>query len=433
MQRIPHPHEPATRPPPAWGRLSRGLGNRAIASALRPAGPQTAPPLPVQRAPVLDPKKVAVAAQQAKDADDAAAFWNLMRFLPAVPGLAGLSIALLQLAARAGVPVGVDGSGSPVVAHVIPGQVPEVAMVVAGVHGSEHSGVEVAERLLAQLSTQSPYYTVVVVPRLFPGNVADREAWEAKLAKDNTDIAVKKYQELRTKAGDVGRVTKGQEDPNRQFPDLGGDLDLKKPVDSKGRLIEPSNLALLALIDNFKPTRIVSIHAIKELGKAGVYADPHPASKATGATPQAVAADDLAIRMAKRGKGLGVNVRGNERDGSWTSLYPGQDPSVSAEQIKRENAKGRSLGQWGPSKGITVITVEVGEQYRSGSAVKDPNRAVELEGQATVIREIFLGPPPPAPVPVPSGSVPAQRMLVSRLAELAGNSAAASFVRRPRW
>jgi hypothetical protein len=42
----------------------------------------------------------------------------------------------------AGVPVGVDSSGNPVQAHVFAGQIAEVAMVVAGVHGSEQSGVE---------------------------------------------------------------------------------------------------------------------------------------------------------------------------------------------------------------------------------------------------------------------------------------------------
>jgi hypothetical protein len=315
-------------------------------------------------------------------------------------------------------------------------------MVVAGVHGSEQSGVEVAQRLLAQLNSQQPHFTVVVVPQLFPGNVASKTEWETNLAKKQRDISVAEYQKLRDKAGDVGRVTPGEEDPNRQFPDLGTDLDLAKPIDSRGRIIEPSNLALLALVDTFKPSRVVSIHATKELEQAGIYADPHPSVKAFQNDPMAAGADQLALAMAKNAKAKGVNVRGNERGGGWTSLYPGQDPNQSAEQIKKENAKGRSFGQWAPSRGITVITVEVAEQYRSGSVVKDPDRAVKLEAEASAIREIFLGPPLPAPapgtptpatpVPAPQPPVPVQPLLVTAVATNAGNRAAARFVERMR-
>ena len=50
------------------------------------------------------------------------------------------------------------------------------ALVIAGVHGTERQGMEVARRLISDLSTQQPRYTVIVVPSLFPDNAASRAA-----------------------------------------------------------------------------------------------------------------------------------------------------------------------------------------------------------------------------------------------------------------
>ena len=284
--------------------------------------------------------------------------------------------------------LGLDTLNQPIRAHLIPGQVDEVALVVAGVHGSEQSGVEVADLLLAQLAVHRPFFTVVVVPRLFPDNVASRAHWEKQLAKDRGKIPLRKYRELRSQANDPGRVTAGEVDPNRQFPELGADLDLANPVDAKGRPVEPGTLALLALIKTLVPSRIASIHAQKNLDRAGVYSDPQPAA---GSNPLSTTADQLAIDTARRAGSLGARVTGNTRGRkTFSSLYPGQDPKISSEKMAVENARGRSLGQWGPSKGIAVLTIEVAEQYGSAGAVDDPNRAAELAAHATAVREIFL-------------------------------------------
>ena len=284
--------------------------------------------------------------------------------------------------------LGLDTLNQPIRAHLIPGQIDEVALVVAGVHGSEQSGVEVADLLLAQLAVHRPFLTVVVVPRLFPDNVASRADWEKQLAKDQGRIALEKYRELRGNANDPGRVTAGQVDPNRQFPELGADLDLANPVDAKGRPVEPGNLALLTLIKAYAPTRIAAIHAQKDLDKAGVFSDPQPAA---ASNPLSATADQLAIDTAKRAGSLGARVTGNTRGRkTFSSLYPGQDPKIAEEKMAVENARGRSLGQWGPSKGIAVLTIEVAEQYGSAGVVDDPRRAAELEAYATALREIFL-------------------------------------------
>jgi hypothetical protein len=347
----------------------------------------------VQRAPQTP-------AQQANDMQERAGLLRAIQLL-------AFGFGMKNIVPDQDVEMGVDTLGKPIRAHLVHGQTDEVAMVVAGVHGSEQSGVEVAERLLQQLRTKRPFLTVVVVPRLFPDNVARRAAWDAKIAKDHGKIELGKYQELRNKAGDPGRLTPGRKskDPNRQFPERGKDLDLANPIDAKGERVEPGNLALMALIKAFAPKRIVSIHAQKDLAMAGVFADPHPDDpwhkfwswRLFGPGPLATEADQLAIATARRAKVLGVRVDGNtggKASGTdFRSLYPGQDPKLSEKQMKIENARGRTLGQWGPSKGIAVFTVECPEQYRSNSAVDDPKRGVALEALASAIREILLGPP----------------------------------------
>ena len=414
-------------PRPAPAPLSQRAARTALA---RPTPDQG-----LQRAPTT--AQIDGAAKQATNSQERVAWLKLIQGLISGLGIQGLLPPSLEFT------VGLDTLGEPIRAHLVPGQIDDVALVIAGVHGSEQSGVEVADRLLQQLQVAQPYYTVVIVPRLFPDNVASRAAWEKKLANDQGKIAVSKYRAIRTADDDPGRITpgKGSKDPNRQFPALGADLDMAKPVDSKGNLVEPGNLALLALIKQFAPKRLVSIHAQKDLKKAGIFADPHP-SVAPGKL--ATDADQLAITAAKRADALGVRVAGNTRDGGFSSLYPGQNPKISAEKMKEENAKGPSLGQWGPSKGIMVLTVEVSEQYTSSGAANDPNRAAELENEATALREVVLGPPaaalpapgtaspagagapaPPAPTPAPL-----QRLVMMRVAADAGNHAATAAVQR---
>jgi len=269
---------------------------QARPAAIR-AGPRSKGPVPTSSAAtnrrgvfqrVPDKASVDRAAGQAADSQERVAWVKLIQALASGLGITGLLPPSLEFT------VGLDSLGTPIRAHLVPGQIDEVAMVVAGVHGSEQSGVEVADRLLAQLQVDKPFFTVIIVPRLFPDNVASRAAWEQKIAADQGKIALKKYRELRAKDDDPGRITAGKnaKDPNRQFPALGADLDVAKPVDSKGDPVEPGNIALMALIKQFAPRRIVSIHAQKDLQKAGIFADPHP-SVAPG--PLATSADELAI------------------------------------------------------------------------------------------------------------------------------------------
>jgi hypothetical protein len=294
--------------------------------------------------------------------------------------------------------IGTTKGKRPITAHFFPGASKEKALVIGGVHGSELSGVAVAEELVRRLSlptARQPYFSVIVVPSLFPDNVAARRVFEAKISGK---LSPADYAKQAEKANDPGRITPGQEDPNRQMPAPGTDFDPANPKDAAGRVIEAENQALLGLIQQFQPVRIASLHAIKNVDRAGVFADPHP--DATGVDPKLAARTDLlALTIARRVEELGGRVGGNKlgKKGE-TSLYPGQNPKLSKEQIEKENKKGTSLGQWGPPRGISVLTIEMPEQYDTSSPVADPGRAKEIESRAEALEEIFLGPTPEAMV-----------------------------------
>ncbi|HSL35043.1 MAG TPA: hypothetical protein VK871_15430 [Candidatus Limnocylindrales bacterium] len=293
--------------------------------------------------------------------------------------------------------IGTTAGKRSIAAHFFPGTSSEKALVVGGVHGSELSGIAVAEELVRRLSApgaRAPFFSVVIVPSLFPDNVARRRDFEAKL---KGPLSPDDYAKAAAEADDPGRKTPGQEDPNRQMPMPGTAFDPKNPVDAAGRVIEVENQALLELIRRFQPVRIASLHAIKDASRAGVFADPHP-SVAGADAALAGRMDALALDMARKAAAGGARVAGNRLRGKagGTSLYPGQDPKRAKDQIERENRKGTSLGQWGPSRGIGVLTIELPQQYDTSSPVADPTRGKEIAAHAEALQEIFLGPTPEA-------------------------------------
>jgi len=258
-------------------------------------------------------------------------------------------------------------------AFFFPGTSDRRAMIIGGVHGSEGSGVEVVNDLLAGMRKPDavpPYYSVIIVPVVFPENL--------KLGFRTT--------------GDKG------DDPNRNFPAVGKTLDQAKdkkhvPRDSQGRRIEPENVILIDLIERFQPERIASVHGHSEppptpvVGKdmPGIFDDPRAGAD------EKKADDALALEMAEAASKKGVRVPGN-----WlgdkkneTSEYPPGAPKMS---------KGVSLGDYGPKKtdarpAITVVTVEVFGYATSEKSEDGAARKKELESLDTVLRDIFLGPP----------------------------------------
>ena len=223
--------------------------------------------------------------------------------------------------------LGYTENSLPVEAYFFPGTSDKKAMIIAGVHGSELASIDVAKMIIAQLETSDrPYYNVVVVPSLFPAN-----AERARLKDSN---------------GSFGRYTSEHHtDPNRQMPRLGQAFDAEVPVDAHGRLIENENRYLLKLIQQFQPSRIANLHAIKDTTKAGIYADPRTDCEgiALGFETDSI----LAITMADFIWEKGGCVPGNRSSKEPTALYY-KDPSVvPAGSIQKRNLLGATQMQHG--------------------------------------------------------------------------------------
>ncbi|MEZ2295995.1 DUF4157 domain-containing protein [Variovorax sp. RCC_210] len=279
--------------------------------------------------------------------------------------------------------------GRSVDAFFFPGTSDERALVIAGVHGSEQGGIEVAQMLIQTLQNAllRPCYTVIVVPVLFPDNAATRTRERATPT-------------------------------NRNFPSPGQGLDAATPAGratpmdagSPARAVLPENIALMRLIERFRPSRIASVHGSSTRDAAGIFSDAHTvsagalaraadptAATALQAAASARTASDQALALAMAGdmarRGFGRGVQGNHLGGTPTTGWSGAIPG------------GTSLGGWGPQDitegratdrpSMSVITVEVATNTRStdlrGAAATA--RSAELASYRDVIREIFLGRP----------------------------------------
>lgn len=153
--------------------------------------------------------------------------------------------------------LGTTAGARPVEAHFIQGTTNRKALVIAGVHGSERQGIEVARMLLADLAVNQPIFTVIVVPSLFPDNAATG-------------------------------TREGSTPTNRNFPPANEDLAAataagwgtavdaftRRAGGARTRAILPENIMLLQLIERFGPERIISIHGTRHSGAGGVFYDP---------------------------------------------------------------------------------------------------------------------------------------------------------------
>jgi len=257
----------------------------------------------------------------------------------------------------------------PIPAYYFPGTSNARALIIGGVHGDEAAAVEVVNILLERMRAPSatmPYYSVIIVPALFSENVRRAR-----------------------------RETPGRADPNRQMPPVGatsGAMDARgRPTDEQGRPIEPENLILLDLVERFQPERVASVHGHSppRPGKPdmpGITSDPRPGSEAMD--------EALALEMARRASSMpgGARVPGNRLGTPQeTARYPTQ------EAVHQE---GVTFGQYGsrasarrPAMNMILI-----ETFGNAPSARDRRaRRVELESLATVLRDIFLGPPRHAP------------------------------------
>ena len=252
---------------------------------------------------------------------------------------AGFNLARLLDEKKAGKQIlGYSKKNNAIEAYYFPGVSHRRALVIGGVHGSELSSVDVARRLVAQLTKgATPYYPVIIIPSLFPDNAATAEACKQDRIVQN-----------------AGRYTDAEAiDPNRQLPPLGKPFYLTEGKDAYNRTIEKENSLLLQLVQAYAPDRIVNLHAIKDYSKAGIYADPRTDCK--GAALGYASDSSLAITMAKYIEAKGGNVAGNRLKSVPTALYY-LDPKPAAVGDKQErnligtNLRGKingvSLGGW---------------------------------------------------------------------------------------
>lgn len=262
----------------------------------------------------------------------------------------------------------------PVEVYYFPGSSNKRALVIGGMHGSELSSIEIARNLIGLLSRgMKTYYDVLIIPSLFPDNaVAARSGTSAR------------------KSPNFGRYTSGNSvDPNRQMPPLGKEFDEAAPVDFNGRIIERENQYLLQLIKEYKPSRIVNLHAIRDISKAGIYADPR--TDCSGLALGFETDSTLAVTMSQYICGNGGDVPGNHLQTAPTALYF-NDPVIAATgTLQKRNLHGSllpnnrgagvSLGGWATSavceKDTTIvrdamrlITVEF-PGYKPSSAYSD--------------------------------------------------------------
>lgn len=247
----------------------------------------------------------------------------------------------------------------PVEVYYIPGTSKKRALIIGGMHGSELSSIEIADSVIDYLlAGEKPYYSVIIIPSLFPDNA-------------ETARTIIKEGELNT-----GRYTDDSAvDPNRQMPALAKAFDPDNPLDYDGRLIEKENQLLLQLIQQFNPSRIINLHAIRDTLKGGVYADPR-----TDCNSIALGFDSdssLAITMAKYISDNGGNVWGNNLLGCPTALYYA-DPDIASEgNFQRRNLNGSSLPNnrgCGISLGSWATTAVCDDQYQ-----RDAIRLITME------------------------------------------------------
>jgi hypothetical protein len=290
--------------------------------------------------------------------------------------------------------LGYTKEGRTVEAYYFPGSSNKKALIVGGMHGSELSSIEIAKRLIQILSEgERPYYNVVVIPSLFPDN-ASKAISQIARSKINT-----------------GRYTTEESvDPNRQMPQPGKTFNREFPFDIYGRFIEQENQFLLQLVQDYMPSRIANLHAIRDVTKAGIYADPR--TDCDGYALGFSTDSSLAVTMADLVESNGGKVPGNNLQQAPTALYY-HDPEIASigffqkrnflgSSLPGSRGYGASMGGWattavcdetGRRDAARLITVEFAG-YEPSFAYEGENKmtcVLNIELFVKAIRKIFLG------------------------------------------
>lgn len=213
-------------------------------------------------------------------------------------------------------------------AWFFPGTSEKKALIIGGVHGTELSSTEVAKTLIQKLlQGAGHYYSVIIIPCLFPDNAAN--------AKENAAAI--------GSTANIGRYSfPSAADPNRQMPTPGKPFNEESGKDHMGREIEKENKMLLRLINLFRPHRIANIHAIRDIEHAGIYADPRTDDKSYALGFETDSS--LAVQMALLVANNGGYIPGNRLDKGPTALYYKDPTPVNKGNFQKRNLSGSSLG-----------------------------------------------------------------------------------------
>ncbi len=323
--------------------------------------------------------------------------------------------------------LGTSAKKRPVKAFYFPGTTARRALVIAGVHGSERQGMEVANLLMKDLKATPPAFSVILVPSLFPDNAADGKFGERE----------------------------GGTPTNRNFPTPDKDFAASGGVDAMGRKIRAENEMLMHLIERFQPERIISLHGTQSPGQAGVFYDPRQLTAAEREQAERVPAtrprmtdgpDDQETRQRELSKGLvasklrevrsadeklsldaaklidaatagvtGRESRNMVREGEGTTPKDQAGPRSAHSSVAGNVGKsgdvdtafwagstpgGTSLGGYAAARGMSIFTVEppvnrniadYGKGETAGDKVKQAGRIVELQAYADAVRTVLLG------------------------------------------
>ncbi len=306
--------------------------------------------------------------------------------------------AMVRSTGRATLHLGKTAQGKDINAYYFKGVSSLNALVMAGIHGSELSSIEVAEQLIDSLSVGPlPFYNVIIIPNLFP---------------DNAATALDRPAEMGSHLN-IGRYSwTGATDPNRQMPSPGRPFDPSAPLDHIGREIENENKFLLTLIQQFRPVRIASLHAIRNTAYGGIYADPRTDEKSIALGYESDSA--LAVTMASAARRYGSNVEGNRLGSKPNALYYKDPKPAPAGKWQKRNmsqpgaritpGSGVSMGTWGTTAvrvsdtvlcrpAMRVITMEFPGAKRPVDYTKPQDQLKcqqQVTGYVAAIRDVFL-------------------------------------------
>lgn len=384
----------------------------------------------------------------ASKADD---LWLAQRIRQGELGQTSGNLNLSKKDAKDRADAGYDAKPRPIKAFFFRGKTDKRALVIAGVHGTERQGMDVADRMIHDLqSGKQAAMSAIIVPSLFPDNAAAM----SEADKDGS----------RTKG-----MREGDTPTNRNFPDpsqdLAGATDAKtgKAMDAMHRKILPENQLLMQLIEKFHPERIISIHGTQHTGAAGAFYDARKlspeedkaardwaadtAAKQARSRPQddegagqarlqaiqkslyqqrvaelttkASDADrDLSLKTAQSIDAATTGIKGREkrpmdREKEKSDVTATEKPgrlthasiagnvgstgAVDHASWSGSTPGGTSLGDYAPARGISTFTVEPAvnantDDYATKKGdVSQADRKVELQAYADAVRTILLG------------------------------------------